>query len=331
MRNARICGAGSEIAPFPVSTRDLLLEAGISDVGLVESSLGITEVRHAPDSFKPSNLAIPAGEKALTKSGIEPRDIDCVIYCGIERDCSEPATAHIIASAMGLKPKICFDVANACHGFGSGLQIVDSFIKSGQINYALVVTAELSSKVTKVVASMFKNGTLNGSSLKSHIGAFTVGDAGGAMVVGPVEDERGISKFRCGAVSDHHQLCSYKLIEGGGVQFNMDMAKISAVTLKLIRDLVGPIYKDLNWAPEDVDIFIPHQVGVRPFEKVLKIVGVSSDRSIATYPKLGNLASATLPVCYDILEDEGRLQPGKKMLMAASGSGIVASFIGAVI
>ncbi|MEQ9022271.1 MAG: hypothetical protein RLN82_05865, partial [Pseudomonadales bacterium] len=168
MQNAQIYAGGSEIAPFVVTTRDLLEEAKIENTELVESSLGISEVRHAPDCFKPSDLAIPAGLKALTKSGVAPKDIDCVIYCGIERDCSEPATAHIIASAMGLKPRICFDVANACHGFGSGLQIVSSFIKSGEIRYALVVTAELSSKVTKIISSMFKSGALDISSLKSH-------------------------------------------------------------------------------------------------------------------------------------------------------------------
>ncbi|MEQ9022059.1 MAG: 3-oxoacyl-[acyl-carrier-protein] synthase III C-terminal domain-containing protein, partial [Pseudomonadales bacterium] len=163
-------------------------------------------------------------------------------------------------------------------------------------------------------------------------GAFTVGDAGGAMVVGPAEGgEAGISKFRCGAISDYHKLCSYKHEESGAVSFNMDMARISAVTLKLCKDLVGPIYDDLDWSPDDVDIFIPHQVGARPFEKVLKIAGVSEDRSIATYPKLGNLASATLPVCFDLLEDQGRVEKGQKMLMVATGSGIVATFLGVVL
>ncbi len=333
MQNAQIYAGGSEIAPYVVSTRDLLEDAKIEDTELVESSLGISEVRHAPDCFKPSDLAIPAGLKALNKSGIAPEDIDCVIYCGIERDCSEPATAHIIASTMGLRPRMCFDVANACHGFGSGLQIVSSFIKSGEIRYALVVTAELSSKVTKIVTKMFKSGALDYSAIKSHVGAFTVGDAGGAMIIGPVEEDsgRGISKFRCGAISDYHGLCSYKHEESGTVTFNMDMGRISAVTLKLCKDLIGPIYQDLNWSPDDVDLFIPHQVGARPFEKVLEIVGVTPDRSIATYPKLGNLASATLPVCYDMLEDQGRLEKGKKMLMASSGSGIVVTYLGMVL
>ena len=156
----------------------------------------------------------------------------------------------------------------------------------------------------------------------------TVGDAAGAMVLGPAEDGRGIDQIRCGSLSRHHALCSYNHNDYGNLSFNMDMGRISAVTLKLVKDLIGPTYHELNWRPEDVDLFIPHQVGQRPFLKVLDIVGVQKEKSIATFTKLGNLASATVPVCFDRMKQQGRLLPGSKMLMASSGSGIVASFIG---
>jgi len=327
MIKSHIYSVGSELAKTVVTTRDILEEARFDDCELVEKSLGIHEVRQAPDSFQPSHLAIPAAEKALRTSGIGYHEIDAVIYCGIERDCPEPATAHIIASGLGLTPSICFDVANACHGFTSGLQVANSFIKSGDIKYALVVTAELSSKLTRKVANMFRKGELNQNDVKSHIGAFTVGDAAGAMILGPADSNNGINHIRCGSISRHHSLCFYNN-NHGKLSFNMDMGRISAVTLKLVKDLIGPTYKDLNWCADDIDLFIPHQVGERPFLKALEIVGVPIEKSIATYPRLGNLASATIPVCYDMLRQQGRLVPGSKMLMASSGSGIVASFVG---
>jgi len=328
MLKSHIYSVGSELAKNAVLTRDILAEAKLDDVDLVEKSLGIKEVRQAPMNTQPSALAIPAAERALNESGLQYHQIDAVIYCGIERDCPEPATAHIIASALGLTPSICFDVANACHGFTSGMQVANSFIRSGDIEHVLIVTAEISSKVTHQVTQMFKTGVLQQEDIKTHIGAMTVGDAGGAMVLGPSEDGRGINHIRCGSLSRHHALCSYSNNEYGNLSFNMDMGRISAVTLKLVKDLIGPTYEDLNWCPDDVDLFIPHQVGERPFLKVLEIVGVTQDKSIATFPKLGNLASATLPVCYDRMKDQGRLLPGSKMLMASSGSGIVASFVG---
>ena len=328
MLNSHIYSVGSELAENIVLTKDILAEANLEDTEMVEKSLGITEVRQAPINMKPSELALPAAERALAESGLQYHEIDAVIYCGIERDCPEPATAHIIASALGLTPSICFDVANACHGFSSGLQVANTFIKSGEMSHVLVVTAELSSKLTRKVAEQFKTGQLTPADIKTHIGAFTIGDAAGAMVLGPTDDGRGIHHIRCSSISKHHALCSYNHTDYNNLTFNMDMGRISAVTLKLVKDLIGPTYKELNWCADDVDLFIPHQVGERPFLKALDIVGVGVEKSIATFPKLGNLASATLPVCFDKMKDQGRLLPGSKMLMVSSGSGIVASFMG---
>lgn len=327
MPNANIRSVGSEIAKHAVTTQDLLNEARIEDFHFVEKSLGISEVRQAPVSAKPSDFGIPAGEKAIVSSGLNRSQIDAVIYCGIERDCSEPATAHIIAAALDLNPKMCFDVANACHGFSSGVQIANSFIRSGDVEYVLLVTAELTSKLTREVTDSFRSGKLNETDLSTHLGAFTVGDAGGAMILGPCEETSGIHKIQAGALSNYHNLCSYKY-KDGSLSFNMDMGRISAVTLKLVKKLAGPIYKDLDWSPDDVDLFIPHQVGERPFYKTLEIVGVDVAKSIATYPKLGNLASATIPVAFDFLKQQGRTKPGQKILLGSSGSGIVVTFMG---
>jgi 3-oxoacyl-[acyl-carrier-protein] synthase-3 len=328
MLKSHIYSVGSELAQNAVSTKDILAEAKLEDVEMVERSLGISEVRQAPVSMQPSELAIPAAEKALMESGLAIHEIDAVIYCGIERDCPEPATAHIIACALGLTPSICFDVANACHGFSSGLQVANTFIRSGDLSHVLVVTAELSSKLTRKVAEMFRTGTLGQGDIESHVGAFTIGDAAGAMVLGPSDDERGIKQINCSSISKHHGLCSYNHTNYDNLSFNMDMGRISAVTLKLAKDMIGPTYQDLNWTPSDVDLFIPHQVGERPFLKVLDIVGVDKEKSIATFPKLGNLASASVPVCFDAMKKQGRLLPGSNMLMASSGSGIVGSFVG---
>lgn len=300
MLSARIYSVGSELAKHAVLTRDILDEARFDDCTLVEKSLGINEVRQAEVTAKPSTLAIPAGAKALTQAGVPAEQIDAVIYCGIERDCSEPATAHIIASALGLRPMICFDVANACHGFASGVHVANSMIRTGDIRHALIVTAELSSRVTRQVVDMFRSQQLSPADIRTHMGAFTVGDAGGAMVLGPGDATHGIKRITAGSMRNYHNLCSYE-INQGKLSFIMDMGRISAVTLKLVKDLVKPAYDALGWTPENVDLFVPHQVGERPFFKTLDLVGVEPEKSIATNPKLGNLASATMPVAIDLL------------------------------
>jgi 3-oxoacyl-(acyl-carrier-protein) synthase III len=327
MQSAQIYSVGSELAECAVQTRDILDEARFEDCSLVEKSLGISEVRQAADSARPSDLAIPAARKALQESSLMPAEVDAVIYCGIERDCSEPATAHIIAASLGLRPSICFDVANACHGFTSGLHVANSMIRNGDIAHALVVTAELSSKVTRKVVDLFRTSKLGPGDVKTHVGAFTVGDAGGAMILGPCSNDKGIRQIKSRAISDYHKLCSYKL-DKGELSFAMDMGRISAVTLKLVKELIEPAYEALGWTPDDVDLFIPHQVGERPYRKTLEIVGISEDKSIATYPKLGNLASATIPVCFDLMQRQGRIKSNSNLLLGSSGSGIAATFMG---
>ena len=112
--------------------------------------MGIVERRMAPVNSKPSDLAIPAAKNAIDSA--EPgiaEDIDLVIFCGIERDQPEPATAHIIQDKLGLNSRYAFDMANACFGFVDAMQVAASYIKCGIVKYALIITGEVPSKVMR--------------------------------------------------------------------------------------------------------------------------------------------------------------------------------------
>ncbi|MEX0618555.1 MAG: 3-oxoacyl-[acyl-carrier-protein] synthase III C-terminal domain-containing protein [Pseudohongiellaceae bacterium] len=327
MPTVNIYSVASELGSISVATRDLLAEAGIENCEIVESALGIRTVRHYPLGKIHSEAAISAAEKALVRSNLKSQLIDAVIYCGIEGDFSEPATANIIADRISLRPKICLDVSNACHGIASGIQVARSLIGNNGINYVMLVTAELSSKVTYKTIEQFKLNKPTKVELDDHIGAFTVGDAGGAIILGPASGTSGIKHIETQVESKHFDLCKYSN-HGGNLSFNMDMAKVSAITLRLAKRIIEPAYRALNWTADDVDLFIPHQVGVKPFIKTLELTGITEDKSIATYPELGNLASATIPVCFDLMQKDGRIRPGANMLIGSSGSGIVVTFIG---
>jgi len=91
--------------------------------------MGIKERRVAPESAKPSDLAIPAAIQALQSAPeVDPKDIDLVIFCGIERDQSEPATAHTIQHKLGLNARYAFDLSNACFGFVDSMQVATNYI-----------------------------------------------------------------------------------------------------------------------------------------------------------------------------------------------------------
>ncbi len=327
MYNASIISTGSELANNEILTSVLLDQAGFksSSCKLIQKSTGIISVRHADPKTIPSELAIKSAQKALAK--FDKSKIDALFFCGIERDFSEPSTAHIIADTLGIEANICFDISNACHGFTCGLEVARAMIATGQIEYALVTTAELPSRITRSAIDLFKSGKINAKDNPEYLGAFTIGDAGGTMIIGRSEGGSGLKLINTKALSKWKDLCYYKFLEDNTVSFSMQMAKICKKTLTLCRNMVPETMRLLNWTPSDIDIFIPHQVGLKPYLETLNIFGVSQAKSIATFPKYGNLISATLPVCYDILEQEGRIKGGMNICIFSSGSGISVSHI----
>ena len=156
---------------------------GISTTWMSEV-MGIVERRVASPDMKPSDLAIHAGREALDSCPeINPDDIDMVLYCGIERDFTEPATAHAVQDGLGLKANRVFDVMNACFGFNDGIDIANNYIISGSAKYVLLVTGEIMTRIYPSFLKQMKDG-VSVHQARNLIGWFSLGDAGGAMIIG---------------------------------------------------------------------------------------------------------------------------------------------------
>jgi len=336
MNGTKIFSAGSTLGPDVTSTKSLLYEANLEKYGvdceIIEKELGISYVRTSPAWLKPGDLAIEACKKAIRKSPISVREIDLVIYCGIQRDYVEPATAHKIANAVGIKAPYCWDISDACHGFTAGLISVSSMIMSGQIRNALICTGERPSNKIQYIIQMFQSKSLGKKDVRDTLGAFTLGDAGGAMVVGKSEDSSGVKAIHTKCDSSLTELCYFDDWDtDGGLKdptFAMKMGKICAKTIRLVGNMIPQTLGKLDWEFEDIDFMLPHQVGRKPFLKYLQMFKINENQSIATYENFGNLASATLPMCWDILEDSEKLKRGDNVLLVSTGSGIVVSQMG---
>ena len=286
-------------------------------------TMGIEERRVAPSDAKPSDLAIPAAQNALDSlKGVDLQDIDLVIFCGIERDNPEPATAHIIQSKLGLNAKHAFDVANACFGFVDGLQVASNYIACGITKYALVVTGEVPSKVAIAVVDMLKRG-VDIKTVNSFIGALSVGDAGGAVVLGRCDkqEKSGFELFNSITMSDLADKCHYKLKENGAVEGHMMMSSLTLAFIKQHYKLLQSTLDELGWS--DFDWVLSHQIGQKPFEKLGEMNGFRSSRMIKTLDKLGNITSATFPVNFQKLVTENKVNKGDRIGGCFAGSGIV--------
>jgi len=287
----------------------------------MSEKMGIKERRLEEGSHKPSDAAILSAQKLIEKSDIDVKDIDMVIFCGIERDRPEPATAHTIACALGINASHTYDVSNACFGFMEAMKIASKFIETASIDCALIVTAEVTSNVVHAVADKLKKG-MPTSQAKKYIGGLSIGDAGGCVLLGrSLNGVSGFELFNTKTLSKHVEKCYYNF-NNGEFEGEMKMDYLAALMLNNHNSLIDSTLDTLGW--EGFDFLLSHQIGKKPYERISEIKGFSKQQNhIKTFDYLGNIASATFPVNYEKLMNRDTFKPGSKIGGCFAGSGIV--------
>jgi 3-oxoacyl-[acyl-carrier-protein] synthase-3 len=331
----QMIGVGTYLPSQKLNSDDLMQDIGSEKkYGMphdwMSKKMGIIERRMAPSSMNPSELAIRAAQDAFDRCpDFNPGLIDAVIFCGIERDKPEPATAHIIQNALGLKANHVFDVANACFGFVDGLKLASTLIESGMIAHGLVVTGEVTTRILRTVADTLKRGVPI-EEAKHLWGGLSVGDAGGAVIVGQSADGKsGFMKFNQRSESRHVDLCHYKYRSDGTLDARMNMAQIVARGFQLNKKIFDETLYDLGW--DGIDWALAHQTGEATFNQTLSLHSVDERKAVKTYPYLGNITTATLPVSFKKLVDSDSLKVGDRIVGLFAGSGLVAGQFGYVV
>ncbi len=325
-----IIGIGSYMPHEIVKSVDLMAEIhsaekfGISE-NFISDVIGIEERRVAVHGHKPSDLAIFASEVALKHSGINANEIDLIIFCGIERDWIEPATAHRVQQFIGAKNATCFDLSNACHGFMNGVSVADAMIATGSASTALICTGEKPSNIMYEALRRLSESD-NRADVKRWLGALTVGDAGGAIIIRRSECQDGFCKFNFSSNGEHTSLCYYEYDADGHVEGQMLMKSISIEIVGFHRQMIRDTYHKLSWKPTDIDWLYCHQVGAKPHYQMAELAEIDTEKAPITYRKFGNITSATIPVNFHFNPPE----KGDKILILGTGSGLSISQTGMV-
>lgn len=332
---AKMLNIGTYLPPDRVKSVDLMNEIDTErryglDPLWMDKTMGISERRMSDEAVKPSRLAIRAAENALsTVANIDLDMIDAVLFCGMERDKPEPATAHIIQRALGLHAQHTFDIANACYGFIDGLKVGSALIETGVARNVLITTGEVVTQMARRVVDILK-AEISVTQAKSLWGLLSVGDAGGAILLGPSETGLdGFVKFNQHSESRHVDLCSYEWKHDGSIEAYMKMAQIVMRGTKLHQQLYPKTMQLLKWA--HFDWAVAHQTGKTTFSQMLKLIGLNEDRVMKTYPYLGNITSATFPLNYQKLISSDRLSAGDRVGGLFAGSGLVVGQFGYVV
>ncbi len=261
---------------------------------------------------------------------MHPTDLDVIIFFGISRDFHEPATANVVQEKLGATNAYVYDLANACNGFITAVDTLDSMIAAGRCENGLVVTGELISPYIDWEPKTKKD-------FKLSVFGYTIGDSGGAAVLTKVSrgEPSGIRARWFSSDGSYWRLALAGELKGANACnkfFKSEGKELEDTSVKLMPRGYEEVTRMLGWTISDIDLVIPHQIPISILKNMYhKALGIPMEKLYYTFPRYGNLATASMPVAVCDALAHGRLKPESKVLLAGAAAGFSAGYIGLVL
>ncbi len=308
-----IRGVGAYLPKRVMTNADLAKIVDTSDDWIVERT-GISQRHIASEGERTSDLGIAAAKQALVRAGTDPLDIDLIVCATATPDRTFPATAVAIQRGLGITKGAAFDVQAVCTGFVYALAVADNFLKAGQFKHALVVGSETFSRI------------LDWSDRSTCV---LFGDGAGAVVLEAQpqhgsRDDRGILSTRIRADGRFEDLL---YVDGGpGSTKSVGHLRMNGreVFRHAVQKISGIIEETLvvnGFAPDEIDLYVPHQANKRILDGIAKKLGVDRKKIVVTLDRHGNTSAASIPLALNHAFEEHRVQEGSLILMEAMGGG----------
>ncbi len=303
---ARIRGTGSYLPSRVLTNADLEKMVETSDEWIVERT-GIRERHIAADNETTSALAEHAARQAIEAAGITPAAIDLIIVATTTPDKIFPSTACLLQQRLGIHGCAAFDVQAACTGFVYALGIADKFIRSGTTQCALVVGAEIFSRIVD---------------WKDRNTCVLFGDGAGAVIL-QADSEPGVLSTHLHADGQYHHLLTTEDISDapGGGYVTMQGSEVFRMAVNTLDRIVDETLEANHMQRSDVDWLIPHQANTRIISATAKKLGMPMERVVVTVDKHGNTSAASVPLALDTAVRDGRIRRGDTLLLEAFGAG----------
>jgi 3-oxoacyl-[acyl-carrier-protein] synthase-3 len=307
---ARIAGIGSFLPGPPVSNEDLIGRGVDTSDEWITSRTGI-KTRHLADAECTSSaLALEASRRALESAGMAASELDLIIVATSTPDFIFPSTACLLQAKLGNQGGMAFDVQAVCSGFVYALSIAEKFIRSGSHKKALIVGAEVFSRILD---------------WDDRATCVLFGDGAGAVVL-EAADEPGVLATAAHADGSHHGILSVPgNVCGGKVTgdpfLRMDGQAVFKFAVRVLADVAKECCDVAGIASSDIDWLVPHQANIRIIESTAKKLGLNMDKVIVTVDRHGNTSAASIPLALDIAVRDGRIKPGQKLLLEGVGGG----------
>jgi 3-oxoacyl-[acyl-carrier-protein] synthase III len=309
---SRITGTGGYLPGDPVDNTALIAAKGLdsSDEWIAERT-GIRTRHLAPAGVAASDLALVACQRALEAAGCQPNDIDLIVLATSTPDFVFPSTATILQDKLGItNGAAAFDLQAVCSGFIYALATADKFIRSGSHQRALVVGAEVFSRIL----DWQDRGT-----------CVLFGDGAGAIVL-EASDQPGIHATALHADGRHRDIlavaghiCNGQPI--GDPFLRMDGQAVFKFAVKVLAEVAEEVVAAAGMTKEQIDWLVPHQANIRIMQSTAKKLHLPPEKVIVTVDRHGNTSAASIPLAFDEAVRSGKLGAGETALLEGVGGG----------
>lgn len=306
--------------------------------GRLELMSGIRERRFWDKGVFPSQVASRAGEKAIQNSGIDRREIGCLINASVCRDFLEPATASLVHHNLNLQPDtLVFDITNACLGVLNGMVHIANMIELGQIRAGLIVAGENGGPlVDTTIESLLARTDLTRNESKSSFASLTIASAAVGVLLVHKDLAKSSHRLVGGfgrAATQFNDLCRGNDDTGAGSEswsplMNTDAETMMREGCKLAGETWSAAKNILGWNNDDVSRVFCHQVGQMHRKLLYETLGLDPGKDFSTLEFLGNTGAASLPSTLALGVEEGCLKPGDKAALLGIGSGLNSLMLG---
>lgn len=317
----KIIGTGHYVPENIVTNHDIAQRVETSDEWIRERT-GIRERRLAqPDREFPSFMATQAAKMAIAKAGIEPNQIDLILFSITIPDYVFPNTASVLQEQLGITNHCaCLDINAACTGYLYGLNLADSLIQTGKYHTILLIGCEMTSR--------FNNWDDRNSCI-------LFGDGCGATLLSRAAPQESSQIYRAILASDSSKKDALIMKCGGSrrpidaavleekAQYvTMDGQQVYKAAVKTLAQLSHQVVTQSGYTVGDIDWFVPHQANLRIIEAAAQRLEFPMEKTVLNVDRYANTSSASIPIALDEAITDGRIQRGQRLLFASFGAGL---------
>lgn len=306
---SRIIGTGGYLPSRIVTNSELEARIETTDEW-IRARTGIRQRHIAESDETTSDLALAAAHKALHAAGVKAADVDLLIVATTTPDMVFPSTACILQAKLGTHGGPAFDVQAVCSGFVYALSIADRMVAGGVVRNALVVGAEIYSRIL----DWSDRGT-----------CVLFGDGSGAVVLVPSSDPGILSCHLHADGAYRDMLCVPGFVANGALSgrplLQMDGQAVFKFAVKVLAEVAHEALDANGLTNEAIDWLIPHQANERIIEATARKLHVPMSKVVSTVDRHANTSAASIPLALDVAVRDGRITAGQRVMLLGVGGG----------